>query len=138
MKVEIKEVAVVTKDNGEEVIVWDTGFIDTIRSLGVILPPVPNAVKRANRAHKPKPESQIRINADRSKHSAYGTRPCASCGQMFSPRSGRAKVCDACCESGALRRKKAQNEPSTALSEIRKLAAANLGPYNPERSDDAS
>lgn len=141
MKVEIKEVAVVTRDDGSEVLVWDRAFVDEIRSLGVTLPPSPAKGRRSNRTHKPKPESQSRINADKPKHNAYGTRPCTSCGQTFSPRSGRAKVCDDCRKAGVLRKRPAADKSKTnpAVEEVRELAAAaNIGQYGKGRDGDAS
>lgn len=88
------------------------------------------------KVEKPTKKPVKKDSDSKYKNRDYGTRKCEICGNEFSPRSGRAKVCDTCRDSGALRKREkgsrasssqvggGKSKPvSAALQEVRKAAA---------------
>ena len=113
--------------------------------------PVAEKAKKSAKATAKKAEKAEKKPA---KKTGYQPKPCAACGKDFVPRCGRQQVCDECRGKGAKptsspakkaqqpkptasetpkakgKGGKADEKPSDALEEVRKLAKiAHLGPY---------
>ena len=121
---ESKETAEAVGNLIETVVKMGCGFGGKkVRSENVKVVATPKE-KKAKKEDKPKRKS------GRHTGTGYAEKTCGVCGNPFTPKSGRQKVCDDCKKAGwktgtskKPKAAKTEDEPSDALKEIRKAAA---------------